>query len=71
MPPARPQPRAVADEDEEADAQPKVSPPPVRAVSPPPGENQNPNSPTERPGQPGAAVPADAKTAPGDNDVPD
>jgi len=71
MPPPRPQQRVVAEEDEESDAQPKVSPPPMRAVSQPPGENQNPNSPNERPGQPGAAVPADAKPTPGDNDVPD
>jgi hypothetical protein len=69
MPPPRPQPRAVAEEDEDADAQPKIAPPPVRAVAPPPGENTNPS--TERPGQPGAAVPADAKPTPGDNDVPD
>jgi hypothetical protein len=68
MPPPRPQPRVVAEEDEDADVQPKVAPPPVR-TAPPTAENANPS--TDRPGQPGAAVPADAKTTPGDNDVPD
>ena len=71
MPPPRPQPRAVAEEDEDADAQPKVVPPPVRPFSPPQAGNQNPNSSPDRQGQPGAAVPPDAKPAPGDTDIPD
>jgi len=69
MPPPRPQPRVVAEEDEEADVQPKVASPPVRPA-PPQAENQNPNSPTDRQGQPGASVPPEAKPAPGDTDIP-
>jgi hypothetical protein len=69
MPQYRPQ-RVVAEEDEEAEAPPKPAPAPVRTASAPQGENQNAN-PADRQGQPGAAVPADAKTTPGDNDVPD
>jgi AMIN domain len=69
MPPPRPQARAAAEEDEEAEVQPRVAP--VRTVSPPPEANQNPNGSTDRSAQPGAAVPADGKPTPGDNDVPD
>ncbi len=69
MPPSRPQPRVVAEEEEEADAQPKTAPV-ARPTSPQAGENQNPNTPADRSGQPGAAVSPD-KPAPGDNDVPD
>ena len=70
MPPPRPQPRAVAEDDEDGDVQPKVPPSVVRTVSPPPGENVNPG---ERQGQTAAPNPnaPDAKTTPGDNDVPD
>jgi hypothetical protein len=68
MPPPRPQPRVVAEEDDEADVQPKAAP--VRSL-PPPDANQNPNASTDRPAQPGAAVPAEGKPTPGDNDVPD
>jgi len=67
MPPPRPQPRVVAEE-EEADSQPRPAPV-VRTVSPQAGENQNPGA-TDRSAQPGAAVPPD-KPTPGDNDVPD
>jgi len=70
MPPPRPQARVVAEEEEEAEVQPRVAPP-VRAVSPPPDVNQNPNAPADRAAQPAAAVPADGKPTPGDNDVPD
>jgi hypothetical protein len=74
MPQYRPQPRVVAEEDEEADVQPKVPPAVVRQASPPP-ENQNPNpnaSPdgNRQPANPAAPAPPDTKT-PGDNDVPD
>jgi len=71
MPQPRPQARVVVEEDEDADAQPKVVTSSGRPVSPPPGENQNPNAPADRQGQPGAAVSPDAKPAPGDTDVPD
>ena len=71
MPPPRLQPRVVAEEDEDTNIQPKPAPRPVHAVSPPPGENQNPNAPPDRAGQPGAAVAPEAKPVPGDTDVPD
>jgi hypothetical protein len=70
MPPPRPQPRVVAEEDEDTDIQPRVAQPMARRVSPP-AENQNPNAPADRAGQPGAAVAPDAKPVPGDTDVPD
>ena len=77
MPPPRPQPRVVAEEDlnEDTDIQPKPAPRPAHAVSPPPGQNQttdnqNRNAPADRAGQPGAAVAPEGKT-PGDTDVPD
>src|SRR5580700_11098723 len=65
MPSARPQPRVVAEEDEEADVQPKVPPPAVN-------QNPNPNASPDRQGQsaPAAPVPPETKTPP-DNDVPD
>lgn len=69
MPAPRPQARAAAEEDEE-EAQARIAPP-TRPQAPPPSENQNPGAITDRPPQPGAAVPAEAKPAPGDNDVPD
>jgi hypothetical protein len=72
MPQYRPQPRVVAEEDEEADVQPKV---PAAAIRPaPPVENQsqnpNPSASPERQGQSGTPNPSETK-APGDNDVPD
>jgi hypothetical protein len=65
MPSSRPQPRVVAEEDEEADVQPKVPPPAVN-------QNPNPNASPDRQGQsaPAAPVPPETKTPP-DNDVPD
>ena len=68
MPIARPQPRAAAEEDDEAETQPRVSSA-VRAVSPP--DNQNPNSPADRSNQPNAPTSPEGKPTPGDNDVPD
>jgi AMIN domain len=70
MPTSRPQPRVVAEEDEDSDIQPKVAQPPVRAVPSPQAENQNPSSPADRQTQPGAAVPPDdTRPAPGDADI--
>jgi hypothetical protein len=71
MPQPRPQARAVAPEEEEdAEAQARIAPPsrPVASAS---ADNQNSNASTDRPVQPGAAVPAEGKPTPGDNDVPD
>jgi hypothetical protein len=68
MPPPRPQQRVVAEEEEEAEVQPRVTPA-VRSGAPPQGEN--PSAPADRAAQPGAAVPAEGKPTPGDNDVPD
>jgi hypothetical protein len=70
MPPPRPQPRVAAEEEEESEVQPKAAAV-TRPTAPPPAENQNPNTTTERPSQPGAAVPAEGKPAPGDSNVPD
>jgi hypothetical protein len=68
MPPPRPQPRVVAEEEDEADVQPKVATPPLRPVPPPQAESQNPSS-TDRQGQPGSTNPNPDARVPGDSDV--
>lgn len=74
MPPPRPQPQVVAEEEDDIDAQPKIAPP-SRPVAPPPAqpaENQNsdPNASPDHQAQPGAPAAPDTKTQ-GTNDVPD
>jgi hypothetical protein len=66
MPSPRAQPRVVAEEEEEADVQPKVAPP--AAVN----QNPNSNASRDRQGQSAPAAPGPPETkAPPDNDVPD
>ena len=73
----RPQPHVVAEEDEEADVQPRVPAAGIRPAQPPAenqSQSQNPNSNAspDRQGQPGTPNSNGPETkAPGDNDVPD
>jgi AMIN domain len=68
MPAPRPQLQPVSDDDDEADAPPKVAPPSRPAPPPVQNPNPSPNSPTDRQVQPGASP--ETKTPP-NNDIPD